>query len=99
MVEGSMVSTTVAKDLLRELIASDQSPERLANDKGLIQVSDLAELEVIVQQVINENEKAASDVRAGEMKAIGYLVGQVMKASGGKANPGVVQKLLAELLK
>ena len=53
---------------------------------------------MIVKQVLNDNAKAAEDVRNGELKAIGFLVGQVMKASAGRANPGVVQELIKKQL-
>ncbi|MEQ1666299.1 MAG: Asp-tRNA(Asn)/Glu-tRNA(Gln) amidotransferase GatCAB subunit B, partial [Bdellovibrionales bacterium] len=62
-------------------------------------VSDSGELEQIVKQVLSENEKASQDVKNGEMKAIGFLVGQVMKQSKGKANPGMVQQIIKDMLK
>jgi aspartyl-tRNA(Asn)/glutamyl-tRNA(Gln) amidotransferase subunit B len=63
-----------------------------------MQVSDEGEIEKIVSEVLNENEKAAEDVKKGEMKAIGFLVGQVMKKSGGKANPQMAQDLIKKQL-
>ncbi|MBI5357946.1 Asp-tRNA(Asn)/Glu-tRNA(Gln) amidotransferase subunit GatB [Candidatus Saccharibacteria bacterium] len=62
-------------------------------------VSDESELEIIVEKVLSENEQAANDVANGEMKAIGFLVGQIMKATKGKANPGMVQKIIKQKLK
>lgn len=94
MQDGGMLSSTAAKDMLHDLIIKDVSAQALAEEKDLLQVSDSSELEMIIAQVISENQKAAEDVRNGEMKAIGFLVGQVMKASQGKANPGVVQGLI-----
>ena len=72
----------------------------LAEELGYVQENDDAALEAIIQKVIAEpaNQKAAEDVKAGEMKAIGYLVGQVMKASQGKANPAAVKELICKLL-
>lgn len=72
--------------------------EDVAKDKGYIQVSDEGEIAKIVQQVLSENEKAAEDVKNGEMKAIGFLVGQVMKQSQGKANPSLAQELIKKQL-
>lgn len=98
MVDSGELSSTSAKELLVEVIRKDADPKGLAEAMNLIQVSDESELIMIIEQVIASNHKAADDVRAGEMKAIGFLVGQVMKATGGKANPGVVQELLKKTL-
>lgn len=94
----SKVSSTGAKAVLLELVQNGGDPEEIAQKLDVLQVSDEVALGAIVEQVIAENEKAADDVRNGEMKAIGFLVGQVMKLSKGKANPGMVQKLLKEKL-
>ena len=99
MVDGSLLSSTSAKELLRDIISSDKSPEKLAAERNLLQVSDTAELEVIVLQILSENQKVADEIKSGEMKAVGFIVGQVMKASGGKANPGVVQQIIKSILK
>jgi aspartyl-tRNA(Asn)/glutamyl-tRNA(Gln) amidotransferase subunit B len=98
MLDSSQLSSTAAKELLLPICQDKQDPEKLAKDRNLLQVSDEGELVLIVQQVLSENEKAAEDVRNGEIKAIGFLVGQVMKASQGKANPGVVQQLIKKQL-
>ena len=98
MVDGAQLSSTAAKDLLQEIVTSSDSALSIATGKNMLQVSDSAELEMIVQEVISNNQKVAEDIKAGELKAIGYLVGQVMKNSGGKANPGVVQELIKKIL-
>jgi aspartyl-tRNA(Asn)/glutamyl-tRNA(Gln) amidotransferase subunit B len=72
--------------------------ESFAQQKGYIQVSDEGEIAKIVAQVIKDNPQAAADVKNGEMKAIGFLVGQVMKASKGKANPQLAQDLIKKQL-
>jgi aspartyl-tRNA(Asn)/glutamyl-tRNA(Gln) amidotransferase subunit B len=77
---------------------ADQSPAAVAQDKGYIQVSDEGAIAKIVAQVLADNPQAAADVRNGEMKAIGFLVGQVMKASRGQANPGLAQELIKRQL-
>jgi aspartyl-tRNA(Asn)/glutamyl-tRNA(Gln) amidotransferase subunit B len=92
------VSSTAAKELLVEIISRNVDPQKLAKEKDVLQVSDEGELVMIVEKVLSENPKAAEDVRNGEMKAIGFLVGQVMKASAGKANPAVVQQLIKKQL-
>ena len=98
MLNENQVSSTAAKDLLIEIIAQNSDPQKLAKEKDLLQVSDEGELVLIVEKVLSENAKAAEDVRNGEMKAIGFLVGQVMKASAGKANPAIVQQLIKKQL-
>lgn len=101
LVAVNKLSSTNAKLLIGELLQHSSLPvsvEKYAQEQGFIQVSDTKELEHIVKTVISENQKAANDVRAGETKAIGFLVGQVMKASQGKANPKIVQELLRKLI-
>ena len=98
MVHDNQVSSTAAKEILADVIVSKIDPEKLAKQKDLLQVSDEGELVMIIEKVLAANQKAAQDVRAGEMKAIGYVVGQVMKESAGKANPGVVQQLIKKQL-
>ena len=75
-----------------------EDPEKIAEAKNLLQVSDEGEIAKIVEQVLGENSKAAEDVKNGEMKAIGFLVGQVMKQSKGKANPALAQELIKKQL-
>lgn len=98
--DGKLSSTNV-KALLTTLLVSGAAPgnlEKYAEEQGFIQVSDEKELTGVIDRVIADNAKAAEDVRKGEEKAIGFLVGQVMKETRGKANPGLVQKLLKEKL-
>ena len=98
MVTDNKLSSTGAKEVIAELVVNGGDPQTIAEAKNLLQVSDTGELETIVKQVIIDNPQAADDVRNGEMKAIGFLVGQVMKASQGKANPGVVQQIIKQQL-
>lgn len=98
MLDSNKLSSTAAKEILQDVIANNSDPESIAKAKNLLQVSDEGELIMIIEQVISDNEKAAEDVKNGEMKAIGFLVGQVMKASKGRANPGVVQNLIKQQL-
>ena len=88
--------------MLVELLSQNKLPdsvEKYAENAGYIQVNDSAELEQIIEKVITENPKPVADVQNGEMKAIGFLVGQVMKASAGKANPAMVQQIIRDKLK
>ncbi len=101
LVQAGKLSSTAAKTLLAALLTGDSQVADVAGyakQHNLIQESDEGELAKIVAAVIAENPKAADDLRAGEMKAIGFLVGQVMKASQGRANPGLVQKLIRKQL-
>ncbi|MCA9344698.1 Asp-tRNA(Asn)/Glu-tRNA(Gln) amidotransferase subunit GatB [Candidatus Saccharibacteria bacterium] len=95
------LSSSNAKLLLGELLGHNNLPdsiEKYANEQGLIQVSDSKEIEALVLQVLKDNPKAVEDIKAGENKVIGYLVGQVMKQSQGKANPGLTRQLIDKLI-
>ena len=98
MLEQNTLSSTAAKELLFELISEKVSAQDLASSRGLLQVSDTTALEAIVLGVLSTNQKATEDVKNGEAKAVGYLVGQVMKASKGSANPGLVQTIIKKQL-
>jgi len=98
MIADNKLSSTAAKEVLAELLKTGEDPEKIAEAKNLLQVSDEGEIIKIVDQVLAENEKAAKDVRNGEMKAIGFLVGQVMKLSKGKANPALATTLIKKQL-
>jgi aspartyl-tRNA(Asn)/glutamyl-tRNA(Gln) amidotransferase subunit B len=101
LTKADKLSSTNAKALIIDVLKENVLPEDIelfATEKGYIQVSDENEIAAIVAKVIAENSKAADDVKNGEMKAIGFLVGQVMKLSQGKANPGLAQKLIKEQL-
>ncbi|MNF15779.1 Aspartyl/glutamyl-tRNA(Asn/Gln) amidotransferase subunit B [compost metagenome] len=70
----------------------------IVEEKGLVQISDEGAIKQIVEAVVAANPQSVEDYKAGKQKAIGFLVGQVMKESKGKANPGLVNTLLAEVL-
>ncbi len=102
LIEDDKLSSSRAKDLIGDVFTLNAVPKdigALAEEKGYIQVSDEGEIAKIVGQVIKDNPKAADDVKNGEMKAVGFLVGQVMKASKGQANPSLAQKLIRKQLK
>ena len=101
MVEKGELSSTNAKALLEALWGDGEhpfKPQELAKELGLLQVSDTAALEKIVDQVIADNPKPVEEYRAGEEKVLGFLVGQVMKASKGQANPPMVNAILKKKL-
>ena len=103
LLEQNKLSSTNAKALFRELINSDKLPEIevYATEKGYIQVSDEGEIAAIVDEVLADpiSAKAVEDLKNGNDKVIGFLVGQIMKKSGGKANPSLAQKLIKERIK
>jgi aspartyl-tRNA(Asn)/glutamyl-tRNA(Gln) amidotransferase subunit B len=98
LVEDNKLSSTAAKEVLAEMLKTCQDPLAIAEAKNLIQESDEGAIAEIVAKVLSDNTKAAEDVKNGEMKAIGFLVGQVMKESKGKANPGLAQNLIKKQL-
>jgi aspartyl-tRNA(Asn)/glutamyl-tRNA(Gln) amidotransferase subunit B len=98
MVEDKKLSSTAAKEIWIDLYNTGGDPEQIAASKNLLQVSDEGEIAKIVEKVLADNPKAAEDIKAGEMKAIGFLVGQVMKQSQGKANPALAQQLIKKQL-
>jgi aspartyl-tRNA(Asn)/glutamyl-tRNA(Gln) amidotransferase subunit B len=98
MVENNTLSSTAGKDIFIEMLKTNNDPEVIAAEKNLLQVSDEGEIAKIVEQVLAENAAAAEDVKNGEMKAIGFLIGQVMKLSQGKANPKLAQDLIKKQL-
>jgi aspartyl-tRNA(Asn)/glutamyl-tRNA(Gln) amidotransferase subunit B len=98
MVEDNKLSSTAAKEVLAEMLKTGEDPATIAQTKNLLQESDEGAINEIVTTVLAANVKAAEDVKAGEMKAIGFLVGQVMKESKGKANPALAQQLIKKQL-
>jgi aspartyl-tRNA(Asn)/glutamyl-tRNA(Gln) amidotransferase subunit B len=101
LVADGKLSSTNTKAMLVELLSASSLPDDIAayaSDKGYIQESDEGAIAAIVAQVIADNPKAAEDVRNGEMKAIGFLTGQVMKLSQGKANPALAGQLIKKHL-
>ena len=100
MTEKAEVSSTSAKEIFLALVAGESDPRAIAEHRDLLQVSDTGEIATIVDAVLADesSQKSIADIRAGNDKAIGFLVGQVMKRSGGKSNPALAQKLLKERL-
>ncbi|MGY4893456.1 MAG: Asp-tRNA(Asn)/Glu-tRNA(Gln) amidotransferase subunit GatB [Candidatus Saccharimonadota bacterium] len=100
MVAKNELSSTAAKEVFQELLTSDESARAIAERKNLLQVSDESAIQAIVDAVLADPASAQSieDIRAGQEKAIGYLVGQIMKQSQGKANPALAQQLIRKAL-
>lgn len=100
MVEKNELSSTAAKEIFLELLTSEKTARQIAESKNLLQVSDESAIAAIVDEVLADpaSQKSLEDIKAGKEKAIGYLVGQIMKKSQGKANPALAQKLIRERL-
>jgi len=92
------ISGRIAKDVFEEIFETGKSAKEIVKDKGLEQITDIGEIEDAVEAVIAGNPDQVADFRGGNEKAIGWFVGQVMKATGGKANPKLVNELLRKKL-
>lgn len=99
LIEKGTISNKIAKTVFKEMIESGKSPQTIVEEKGLVQISDEGAIRAIVEQIVAKNPQSVEDYRAGKEKAIGFLVGQVMKETKGKANPGLVNELLLSVLK
>ena len=98
LIENGTISSKIAKTVFKELIENGGDAETIVKEKGLVQVSDEGALLTWVTEAIDANPKSVEDFKNGKAKAVGSLVGQVMKASKGQANPQMVNKLLLEEL-
>jgi len=98
LVDDGLVSGTIAKNVFKELFETGGDPEAHVKDKGLAQISDTSALEGLVDEVLAENPSEVERFKGGDKKLTGFFVGQVMKKSKGKANPGLVNQLLAKKL-
>ena len=98
LVQKGDISGKIAKTVIAEMYKTGKDAEAIIKEQGLVQISDEGTLSKIVDEVIAQNPKSVADYQAGKEKALGFLVGQVMKATKGQANPGLVNKLLKEKL-
>ena len=98
LVASNEISATAGKQVFEQLWGTDNTASQIVEKLGLKQISDSGELQKIVEQVVSNNPKSVEDYKSGNVKAIGFLVGQVMKVSAGKANPQKVNELLKQIL-
>jgi aspartyl-tRNA(Asn)/glutamyl-tRNA(Gln) amidotransferase subunit B len=98
LIEKGTISTKIAKVVFKEMVETGKEPAKIVEEQGLVQISDEGELKRIVDEVIAANPQSVADYKAGKKQAVGYLVGQVMKQTKGKANPPMVNKLLVEAI-
>ena len=98
MIDDGTISGKIAKTVFEEMFETGKDPEVVVKEKGLVQISDESAIAAVVDEVIAANPRSVEDFRNGKDKAIGFLVGQIMKATKGKANPQLVNKLLINRL-
>ena len=98
LADAGTINSTVAKEVFEEVFKNDIDPDAYVEEKGLKTVNDEGALRETIQQIIQDNPQSVEDYHNGKTKAIGFLVGQTMKAMKGKANPGMVNQILKELL-
>lgn len=98
LTDAKAINSTVAKEVFEVMFDEDTDPDKYVEEKGLKTVNDEGTLRKTVEEVIAANPQSVEDYRNGKEKAIGFLVGQTMKAMKGKADPGMVNQLLKELL-
>ena len=99
LVDKGTISSSIAKKVLEELFQNPRDPEEIVKEKGWIQISDEGAIKEVVQNVLEANPQSIQDYKAGKDRALGFLVGQAMKQTKGKANPQLLNKLFLEELK
>jgi aspartyl-tRNA(Asn)/glutamyl-tRNA(Gln) amidotransferase subunit B len=98
LIKGETISGKIAKDVFEQMFETKKDPEVIIEEKGLKQVSDTGAIEKIVDEVIAENDAQVQDYKSGNDRIFGFFVGQVMKKSGGKVNPGIANEILKKKL-
>lgn len=99
LIEDETISSKIAKKVFKEIITNDTEPKAWVESKDMVQLSDPAKLQPIIDEVLDNNEQSIEDFKNGKDRAIGFLVGQIMKKTRGMANPKMVNKLLMASLK
>lgn len=99
LIEDGTISGKIAKEVLMDMFASGKAPHIIIAEKGLVQISDTAALEEAVRQVLAANPDQVEQYRAGKEKVLGFLIGQVMRATRGKANPSLVNEIMVRQLR
>ena len=98
LADAGEINSSVAKEVFEEVFKNNVDPEKYVEEKGLKTVSDDGALREVIEKIVADNPKSVEDYNSGKKKAIGFLVGQTMKAMQGKADPGMVNKILKEVL-
>ena len=98
LIKDGTISGKIAKTVLEQMVEGDKDPQKIVEEKGLKQESDPKALEALIDKVIDDNRDKATEYKSGKVKLFGFFVGQVMKVSGGKANPQLVNEILKKKL-
>ena len=98
LIKDGTISGKIAKTVFEQMMEGDKDPKKIVEDKGLKQESDPKALEALIDKVIDDNRDKATEYKSGKVKLFGFFVGQVMKVSGGKANPQLVNEILKKKL-
>jgi len=98
LIKKGVISNNIGKTVFEEMFRTGKTPDEIIKEKGLEIVSDTGQLEEITEKILKANPKSVEDYIGGKQKAIGFLMGQIMKETRGKANPGIVNKMLKEKL-
>lgn len=96
LISNDTISGRIAKDVFEIMIETGDDPDKIVEEKGLKQITDTGAIEAAIDEIMAANQDKVEEIRAGKDKMLGWFVGQVMKATQGKANPGVVNKLLRD---
>jgi aspartyl-tRNA(Asn)/glutamyl-tRNA(Gln) amidotransferase subunit B len=99
LITDGTISSKIAKKVFKEIITNGTEPKQWVEAKGLVQLSDPAKLLPIITEILDNNQQSIDDFKNGKDRAIGFLVGQIMKQTRGQANPKVVNQLLIQELK
>lgn len=99
LIEKGTISGSIAKKVLVEMFIDPKDPNKIIEEKGWLQISDESQIKEVVIKILNENPQSVQDYKAGRDKAIGFLVGQAMKETKGKANPQMLNQMFLEELK
>ena len=98
LIKDGTISGKIAKTVFEQMMEGDKDPKKIVEEKGLKQESDPKALEALIDKVIDDNRDKAIEYKSGKVKLFGFFVGQVMKVSGGKANPQLVNEILKKKL-
>lgn len=98
LIDKNTISSSIAKKVLEEMFENQKNPEEIINEKGWVQISDEGAIKEIVIKILENNPQSIEDYKAGKQKALGFLVGQAMKETKGKANPQMLNKMFLEEL-
>ena len=98
LIDKGTISSAIAKKVFEEMFENPEKPSKIIEEKGWIQISDESAIKEVVQKIIEENPQSIADYKAGKDKALGFLVGQAMKQTKGKANPKMLNEMFKENL-